>query len=196
MPDPHIPIPKPEPHPVKRPEPRPEPAPQPTPVPGPDSPHVPMPSPAPFPAPFPVPKAVLIALILAFGLGCDDIRLPGSAEPLPRPTPNAAAAGFDGSWRGSFSGTGEIGGTSQPISGPLTFTATSGVVKVSQPSDGAGSVQSSGAIAFQGSMSVSGVPVTCTFTGTLRTAGAMEPGQARCTSLAGSANGTWTAARE
>jgi hypothetical protein len=43
---------------------------------------------------------------------------------------------------------------------------------------------------------VSGLPVSCTFTGMLRPSGGMaQPGQARCASLAGSATGTWTAAR-
>ena len=205
--DPHIPMPDPspfpspypspvtppEPSPVPRPNPAPEPAPQPMPVPRPDPAPIPVPSPDPHPAPSP--RSLLLAMTMLLA-ACDlaNLGLPG-AEPLPRPTPNAAASGFDGPWNGSFSGTAEVGGSTQPISGPITFAADDGVVTVTRPSDGAGTIAPSGATTFSGSMTVAGLPVICTFTGTLRLQGGMAPGDCRCTSLAGSARGTWTAAR-
>ena len=208
--DPHIPMPNPspypspypspvsppEPSPVPRPAPVPEPAPQPMPVPQPDP--APVPAPKIDPHPVPSPKAGFLALALAaFTVACEleDLGLPGSVSPTPRPTPNAAASGFDGEWSGSFSGTAEVGGSTQAIQGTIAFVADDGVVTVSRPSSGAGTIAADGATRFSGSTTVSGLPVTCTFTGTLRTSGAMAPGECRCTSLAGSANGTWTAAR-
>jgi hypothetical protein len=125
-----------------------------------------------------------------------DLHLPGTAEPLPRPTPNPAAAAFDGRWRGSFAGTADVGGESRPLAGSVAFTASSGVLNVVEPSEGTGSVDTRGAARFVGSTRVSGLTVTCTFEGVLRTVGAMTPGTCRCTSLVGGASGTWTAERE
>jgi hypothetical protein len=165
------------------------------PVPRPDPAPIPVPSPDPHPAPSP--KALLLAaVVLCAGCELDDlVRLPGSPQATPRPTPNPAAARFDGAWAGSFSGAADVPGGPQDIGGAVAFVADDGVVVVDQPSAGSGTIAADGRTTFAGSTSIGGLPVTCTFTGTLRTIGAMSPGTCRCSSLAGGATGTWTAAR-
>lgn len=98
---------------------------------------------------------------------------------------------FNGSYRGSFSGTFE----GQSVSGPAAFTVSNGNINVTEPGSGGGSVDASGSANFSGRLDVGG-GVNCNFRGTFQTQGtlATASGSWNCSGN-GTGSGNWNAQR-
>ncbi|MBI4266650.1 MAG: hypothetical protein HY657_19960 [Acidobacteria bacterium] len=123
------------------------------------------------------------------------IPRPSPPAPSPTPTPAPTPPGvtqFDGTYSGSYTGTfGSFG----PQNGPVAFSVSNGVITVTQPGSGSGTVNAAGSASFSGSLGVQGV--SCTFTGTfLATGGAASAsGNWNCSGLGQTGSGTWSATR-
>ncbi|MFM8891416.1 MAG: hypothetical protein ACKOTB_07310 [Planctomycetia bacterium] len=93
--------------------------------------------------------------------------------------PRTDVARFNGVYQGSFTGRGTYGGITRPVSGAVACRVVDGVITVTAPGTGSGTVVGTGAVGFAGS---SGVVQGATFVGTF-TEGS-TPGDIR-------ALGTW-----
>ena len=93
--------------------------------------------------------------------------------------PRTDVARFNGVYQGSFTGRGTYGGITRPVSGAVACRVLDGVITVTAPGTGSGTVVGTGAVGFAGT---SGVVEGATFVGTF-TEGS-TPGDIR-------ALGTW-----
>ena len=93
--------------------------------------------------------------------------------------PRTDVGRFNGRYEGTFTGRGTYGGIPRPVSGAVACRVVDGVITVTAPDTGSGSVVGTGAVGFSGT---SGVVEGATFVGTF-TEGS-EPGDIR-------ARGTW-----
>lgn len=93
--------------------------------------------------------------------------------------PRTDVARFNGRYEGSFTGRGTYGGITRPVSGAVACRVVDGVITVTQPGAGTGTVVGTGAVGFSGT---SGVVAGATFVGTF--VEGSNPGDIR-------ASGTW-----
>ena len=110
---------------------------------------------------------------------------------------NDGVGRFDGSYTGSYSGTANVPGFgSFPVNGGVAFTVTNGVINVTAPEAGSGTVSPTGSANFG---SAGGSVGNATFSGSFAVApsGAVSAsgGWTSTISGGGSASGSWTAAR-
>lgn len=101
---------------------------------------------------------------------------------------------YDGSYQGSYSGS--FAGNS--VMGSVEFSVANGAITVTDPGQGTGSVDSSGAATFSGSLGVA--RVTCKFSGAFRSLGRAQQGVRAsgswsCTGSGQTGKGTWSADR-
>lgn len=102
---------------------------------------------------------------------------------------------YDGSYRGTYSGS--FGG--EPATGSVAFTVANGAMTVTEPGQGTGTVDSSGAATFSGSLGVA--KVNCKFIGifsssTGKQQGARASGAWTCAGMQQTGKGTWSAHQE
>ncbi|HXU22338.1 MAG TPA: hypothetical protein VN788_17300 [Verrucomicrobiae bacterium] len=105
-----------------------------------------------------------------------------------------AKSQYDGSYRGAYSGS----FASNSVMGSVEFSVANGVITVTEPGRGAGTVDSSGAATFSGSLGVA--RVTCKFTGAFRSSTRAQQsvhatGSWSCTGSGQTGKGTWSADR-
>lgn len=105
------------------------------------------------------------------------------------------AAKYDGSYRGSFNGT----FASRPAMGHVAFSVANGVITVTDPGEGKGTVDSSGSANFSGSLGVA--DIACNFTGTFQASsgakqGTNASGSWTCSGSGQTGKGTWTGDRQ
>jgi hypothetical protein len=102
-----------------------------------------------------------------------------------------AGSSFDGTYVGSFSGTEASNG--KTTSGAVSATIDNGVMTVTVPGNGTGTVSSTGQIAF-------GVDVTegvsCSFSGEVVVTGTAATASGTFTCASGAITGTWNITRE
>jgi hypothetical protein len=103
-----------------------------------------------------------------------------------------AKSKYDGSYRGMYSGS----FAGHPATGSVAFSVANGVITVTDPGQGAGTVDSSGATTFSGSLGVANI--TCKFVGTFRSStgkqqGARASGSWSCAGVGQTGKGTWSA---
>src|SRR6185437_692927 len=101
---------------------------------------------------------------------------------------------YDGSYRGTYSGS----FASNSVMGSVEFSVANGVITVTEPGRGDGTVDSSGSATFSGSLGVAGV--TCKFTGAFRSSTRAQEtvhatGSWSCTGSGQAGKGTWSADR-
>ena len=99
---------------------------------------------------------------------------------------------FDGSYRGMYSGS--FAGNS--ATGPVAFSVASGAITVTDPGQGKGTVSSSGATTFNGSLGMGNI--TCKFVGAFQLStgkpqGARASGSWSCSGDGQSGKGKWSA---
>jgi hypothetical protein len=82
----------------------------------------------------------------------------------------ADKAQYDGAYQGSYSGA----FAGQPVTGSVAFSVTKNVITVTDPGQGAGTVDSSGSATFSGSLGVQNV--TCRFVGAFRSSTGAQHG--------------------
>jgi hypothetical protein len=102
---------------------------------------------------------------------------------------------YDGSYQGMYSGT----FAGDPATGSVAFSVANGVITVTDPGQGAGTVDSSGSANFSGSLGVANV--TCKFVGSFRSStgakqGAHASGSWSCAGSGQTGKGTWSADRQ
>jgi uncharacterized membrane protein YgcG len=108
---------------------------------------------------------------------------------------SAAKNTFDGSYRGTFSGS----YAGAPSTGSVAFSVANGAMTVTQPGQGTGSVSSSGAASFSGSLGVA--KIDCKFVGAFQSPtgsqqGARASGSWSCAGMGQTGKGTWSANHE
>jgi hypothetical protein len=108
---------------------------------------------------------------------------------------SAARTSFDGSYRGMFSGS----YAGAPSAGSVAFSVANGAMTVTHPGQGTGSVSSSGAASFSGSLGVA--KIDCKFVGTFQSPsgnqqGARASGSWSCAGMGQAGKGTWSANHE
>jgi hypothetical protein len=101
---------------------------------------------------------------------------------------------YDGAYQGTYSGT----FAGHPATGSVAFSVTKNVITVTDPGQGAGSVDSSGSATFSGSLGVQNV--MCRFVGAFRSStgaqhGVHASGAWTCTGSGQTGNGMWSADR-
>ena len=106
-----------------------------------------------------------------------------------------AKSTFDGSYHGTYSGS--FAGDS--AKGSVAFSVANGAITVTDPGQGAGTVDSSGSATFSGSLGVANV--TCKFTGAFRPStgarqGVRASGLWSCAGSRQTGKGTWSADRQ
>jgi hypothetical protein len=106
-----------------------------------------------------------------------------------------AKSQYDGSYHGMYSGS----FASRPATGSVAFSVANGVITVTDPGQGAGAVDSSGAATFSGSLGVA--DVSCKFVGAFRSStgaqqGTHASGSWTCAGSGQTGKGTWSADRE
>ncbi|MGH9680558.1 MAG: hypothetical protein ACRD4Y_11470 [Candidatus Acidiferrales bacterium] len=106
-----------------------------------------------------------------------------------------AKSKYDGSYRGTYSGA----FAGNPATGSVAFSVANGVITVTDPGQGAGTVDSSGSATFSGSLGVA--DVTCKFVGAFRSStgaqqGASASGSWTCAGSGQTGKGTWSADRQ
>ena len=99
---------------------------------------------------------------------------------------------FDGAYHGTYSGT-FAGDTAE---GSVAFTVANGDMTVTDPGQGTGSVDYSGATTFSGSLGLA--KITCKFVGDFKSStgkkhGAHASGSWTCTGMGQTGKGTWSA---
>jgi hypothetical protein len=98
---------------------------------------------------------------------------------------------YDGSYHGTYDGS----FAGDPATGSVAFSVANGVITVTDPGQGAGTVDSSGSATFSGSLGVSNV--TCKFTGTFQSSsGVHASGSWSCAGSGQTGKGTWSADRQ
>lgn len=105
-----------------------------------------------------------------------------------------AKSKYDGSYQGAYSGS----FAANSVMGSVAFSVANGAITVTDPGQGAGAVDSSGAATFSGSLGVA--RVTCKFSGAFRpSTGARQSvrasGSWSCTGSGQTGTGTWSADR-
>lgn len=103
-----------------------------------------------------------------------------------------AKSKYDGSYRGTYSGS----FAGEPATGSVAFSVASGDMTVTDPGQGAGSVDSSGAATFSGSLGVA--EIKCKFVGIFQSStgkpqGARASGSWSCAGMEETGKGTWSA---
>ncbi len=100
---------------------------------------------------------------------------------------------YDGSYHGAYSGS----FAGNPAMGSVAFSVANGVITVTDPGQGAGTVDSSGSATFSGSLGVAGI--SCKFSGAFRSStgaqGVRASGSWSCTGSGQTGRGTWSADR-
>jgi uncharacterized delta-60 repeat protein len=109
----------------------------------------------------------------------------------------APTGGFDGSYTGGYNGTSNFdGGGSAPVSGPVDFTVTNGVITVTDPGSGSGTVSASGTATFTGSGATDDASYTFNGTFSILSDGSVSAGGNWSSPFAGgTASGAWSATR-
>jgi hypothetical protein len=105
-----------------------------------------------------------------------------------------ANSNYDGSYRGTYSGT--FGDDS--ATGSVAFSVAKGAMTVTDPGQGTGTVDSSGAATFSGSLGVA--KVDCKFVGSFQPTGDPKgvhaSGSWTCAGMGQTGKGTWSADRQ
>ena len=106
-----------------------------------------------------------------------------------------AKSKYDGSYHGKYDGS----FAGDPATGSVAFSVANGVITVTDPGQGAGTVDSSGSATFSGSLGVANV--TCKFIGAFQlSSGAQESARASgswsCAGSGQTGKGTWSADRQ
>ena len=106
-----------------------------------------------------------------------------------------AQSKYDGSYHGTYDGS----FAGHPATGSVAFSVSNGVITVTDPGQGAGTVDSSGSATFSGSLGVA--DVTCKFTGAFRSSSgaqqsARPSGSWSCAGSGQTGKGTWTGDRQ
>lgn len=100
---------------------------------------------------------------------------------------------YDGSYHGMYDGA----FAGDPATGSVAFSVANGVITVTDPGQGAGTVDSSGSATFSGSLGVANV--TCKFIGAFRSSSgesARASGSWSCAGSGQTGKGTWSADRQ
>lgn len=105
-----------------------------------------------------------------------------------------ATSKYNGSYQGAYNGS--FAGNS--VMGSVEFSVSNGAITVTDPGQGTGTVDSSGAATFSGSLGVA--RVTCKFNGAFRSStrtqqGVRASGSWSCTGSGQTGKGTWSADR-
>lgn len=103
-----------------------------------------------------------------------------------------AKSKYDGSYHGAYSGS----FASNPAMGSVEFSVANGVITVTDPGQGAGTVDSSGSATFSGSLGLASI--TCKFSGAFRSStgaqqGVRASGSWSCSGSGQTGKGTWSA---
>ena len=106
-----------------------------------------------------------------------------------------AKSKYDGSYHGKYDGS----FAGDPATGSVAFSVANGGITVTDPGQGAGTVDSSGSATFSGSLGVANV--TCKFIGAFQlSSGAQESARASgswsCAGSGQTGEGTWSADRQ
>ncbi len=106
-----------------------------------------------------------------------------------------AKSKYDGSYHGMYGGS----FAGDPATGSVAFSVANGVITVTDPGQGKGTVDSSGSATFSGSLGVA--DVTCKFIGAFRSSsgaqqGARASGSWSCAGSGQTGKGTWSADRQ
>ena len=106
-----------------------------------------------------------------------------------------AQSKYDGSYHGTYDGS----FAGHPATGSVAFSVANGVITVTDPGQGAGTVDSSGSATFSGSLGVANV--TCKFIGAFgSSSGAQQSarpsGSWSCAGSGQTGKGTWSADRQ
>ena len=98
-----------------------------------------------------------------------------------------AKSKYDGSYHGTYDGA----FAGNPAKGTVAFSVANGVITVTDPGQGEGTVDSSGSATFSGSLGVA--DVACKFIGAFRS---RASGSWTCTGSGQTGKGTWSADRQ
>ncbi len=106
-----------------------------------------------------------------------------------------ATSKYDGSYHGKYSGS----FAGHPAMGSVAFSVANGVIAVTDPGQGSGTVDSSGSATFSGSLGMGNI--TCKFIGAFRSStgaqqGARASGSWSCAGAGQTGSGTWSADRQ
>ena len=107
----------------------------------------------------------------------------------------APAGKYDGSYQGMYSGS----FAGEPVMGSVAFSVANGAMTVTDPGMGTGTVRSTGAATFSGSLGVANN--ACKFVGTYQSAtrrqkGARASGSWSCSGAERTGKGTWSASQQ
>jgi hypothetical protein len=96
---------------------------------------------------------------------------------------------YDGSYHGMYNGS----FADNTATGPVAFSVTNGAIAVTEPGQGTGTVDSSGATTFSGSLGMGNI--TCKFVGTFRLSGGKQQasGSWSCAGAGQTGKGKWSA---
>jgi hypothetical protein len=99
---------------------------------------------------------------------------------------------YDGSYHGMYNGS----FAGNPATGPVAFSVANGDITVTEPGQGTGTVDSSGATTFSGSLGMGNI--TCKFVGTFQLStgkqqGAHASGSWSCSGAGQTGKGKWSA---
>lgn len=121
----------------------------------------------------------------------------GGSTPSPTPPPPTSNTTFDGAYSGSYSGSATVDGYSASVSGAVAFTIANGVLTMTVPGSGTGTVSASGGASFGVSGGVAVEGASCRYDASFRLtgSGAAGSGTWSCTLEGGSASGSWNATR-
>lgn len=102
---------------------------------------------------------------------------------------------YDGAYHGTFNGA----FAGRPAMGSVAFSVANGVITVTDPGQGTGNVDSSGAATFSGSLGVA--EISCKFTGAFRSStdarqATNASGSWTCAGSGQTGKGTWTGDRQ
>ena len=102
---------------------------------------------------------------------------------------------YDGSYHGTYSGS----FAADPATGSVAFSVANGAITVTDPGQGAGTVDSSGSATFSGSLGMGNF--TCKFMGAFRPSTGAQPGVRAsgswsCAGSGQTGKGTWHADRQ
>ena len=106
-----------------------------------------------------------------------------------------AKSKYDGSYHGKYSGS----FAGNPATGSVAFSVANGVITVTDPGNGEGTVDSAGSATFSGSLGVENI--ACKFIGAFRSStgaqqGARASGSWSCAGAGQTGKGTWSADRK